>query len=208
MIRLYRPVFWVRWFYRKAIFRLKSREKILCLTFDDGPSVSSTLKILEVLGNYGVNAIFFCSGRQASLNPRLMDAIRSGGHMTGNHGYLHLDGFTTATTKYIRNSEEASAITSDILFRPPYGRMRPTQYRKLSAKFRLIMWDLMAYDFDKNFGGERSFSMLKRKIRPGSIIVFHDTPESSVHDFLEKFLEHCQTEGYKFVLPGEMLKIS
>jgi peptidoglycan-N-acetylglucosamine deacetylase len=201
MIRLYRPLFIVRWLYRKALFRLETREKILCLTFDDGPYAESTLKILEVLRNFGVKAIFFCSGRQASLNPGLMDAIRSGGHLAGNHGYMHISGFRTATSKYIRNCDEASAITSDKIFRPPYGRMRLTQYRKLSGKFRVIMWDLMVYDFDNNFGEERALGILKRKIRPGSIIVLHDTPESSAPGFLEEFIKHCQKEGYRFVLP-------
>jgi peptidoglycan-N-acetylglucosamine deacetylase len=201
MIRLYRPSFVVRWFYRKAHFRLKAEGKILCLTFDDGPFSASTENILKVLGKKGVKAIFFCSGRQASLNPALTDAIRSDGHLIGNHGFLHLSGFRTATGEYLRNCDDASVFTSDKLFRPPYGHLTLTQYRKLSHKFRIFIWDLMAYDFDKNFGARRSLDILKRKIRPGSIIVLHDTPESSVLEFLEEFIEYCRAEGYRFVLP-------
>jgi peptidoglycan-N-acetylglucosamine deacetylase len=201
MIRRYRPSFVVRCIYRKALFRLKTEEKTLCLTFDDGPFSASTEKILKVLSLKGVKAIFFCSGKQASVNPSLTDAIRSEGHLTGNHGFLHISGFKTATEEYLRNCDDASAFTSDKLFRPPYGQLTLTQYRKLSRKFRIFIWDLMAYDFDKSFGARRSLDILKRKIRPGSIIVLHDTPESSVLGFLEEFIEYCRSEGYRFVLP-------
>jgi peptidoglycan/xylan/chitin deacetylase (PgdA/CDA1 family) len=200
MIRLYRPLFIARYIYRKALFRIKTRERILCLTFDDGPFPGSTEHILEILEKTGVKAIFFCTGSQASSNPGLMNMVRSAGHVTGNHGYQHISGFTSTSEEYLENSQSASALTSDKLFRPPYGRMTITQYRKLSGKFRIVMWDLMAYDFDKSTGLERSLAVLKSKIRPGSVIVLHDKPDSTVHEFLEEFINYCKKDGYRFVV--------
>jgi peptidoglycan/xylan/chitin deacetylase (PgdA/CDA1 family) len=200
MIRLYRPLFISRWLYRRALFRLKTRERILCLTFDDGPSAGSTERILEILGKSGIKAVFFCTGKQAASNPELMSLIHSGGHVIGNHGYDHVSGFSSTQEDYLKNCFDAFPLTSDKIFRPPYGRMKPGQYRKLSERFTIILWDLMAYDFDSSFGAERSLAVLKKNIRPGSIIVLHDKPDSTVHDFLEEFINYCLKEGYRFVL--------
>jgi peptidoglycan/xylan/chitin deacetylase (PgdA/CDA1 family) len=200
MIRLYRPLFIAKCIYKRALFRIKTTERTLCLTFDDGPFSGSTEQILEILGKTGVKAIFFCTGSQASTYPGLMDTIRSAGHETGNHGYLHISGFTSGSKDYLVNCYAASAFTSEKLFRPPYGRMTIPQYLKLSRKYRIVMWDLMGYDFDKNFGAERSLSVLKRKIRNGSVIVLHDRPDSTVHEFLEEFINHCLKEGYTFIV--------
>jgi peptidoglycan/xylan/chitin deacetylase (PgdA/CDA1 family) len=190
--------------YRRALFRIKTRERTLCLTFDDGPFPGSTEKIIEILGKTGTRAIFFCTGSQASSNPGLMEMIRSAGHIVGNHGYHHKDGFKTSLGNYVDNTVSASEFTSVTLFRPPYGRMTISQYRKLSQMFRIVMWDLMAYDFDKNLGAVKSLIVLKRKIRKGSVIVLHDRPGSTVHDFLEAFINYCLNKGYRFVLPDEV----
>jgi peptidoglycan/xylan/chitin deacetylase (PgdA/CDA1 family) len=139
MIRLFRPLFITRCIYRRALFRIKTRERSLCLTFDDGPCKGSTEKILEILGKNGIKAIFFCSGNRAVFNPGLMEAIRSAGHVTGNHGYDHFSGFSSNSRRYIENIYAASALTSDSVFRPPFGRMTIPQYRKISENFRIIM---------------------------------------------------------------------
>jgi peptidoglycan-N-acetylglucosamine deacetylase len=201
MIRLYRPLFISRYIYRGALFRIKTTEKFLCLTFDDGPFPGSTERILEVLREFNIKAVFFCTGCQASANLGLMENISSSGHLIGNHGYLHISGFTSATVKYLENATAASGLTSDKIFRPPFGRMTNTQYRKLCEKFIIVMWDLMAYDFDVNTGPEKSLAVLKRKIRAGSVIVLHDKPDSTVHEFLREFINHCLNEGYRFVIP-------
>jgi peptidoglycan/xylan/chitin deacetylase (PgdA/CDA1 family) len=191
----------MRCLFPKAIFRIETSEKILSLTFDDGPDPSSTLHILEIIEKYNIKALFFCSGVSAKKYPELMQRIISGGHMTGNHGFLHIDGFKTSTHNYLENVSKAESFTSDLLFRPPYGRIRPAQYRKLAGKYRIIMWDLMVYDFDYGFGKEKSAEMLKKKMRPGSVIVLHDKPESTVHDFLEEFILYCFEMGFRFCNP-------
>jgi peptidoglycan/xylan/chitin deacetylase (PgdA/CDA1 family) len=202
MIRLYRPFFVAKYIYRRALFRFRTKEKALCITFDDGPSPGSTEKIIEILGKTGTRAVFFCTGSQALSNPLLMERIRGAGHLTGNHGYHHISGFSATLDEYTENCLSASELTSEKIFRPPYGRMTISQYRKLSQRFMIVMWDLMAYDFDKGLSPGRVLSALKRRIRPGSVIVLHDKPDSLCLAFLEEFIIHCREEGYRFVFPS------
>ena len=200
-LRFFRPFFLARILYPGALFRVKTIENVLYLTFDDGPDPDSTGRIMDTLGKYGIKAIFFCTGKSAQLYPEMVSLIRSEGHIVGNHGYLHLDGFKRTVNSYLLNAEASLMVTSGTLFRPPYGRMRLLQYRKLRKKFRIIMWDLMAYDFDRSFGSRRSLEMMKKKVRPGSIIVMHDHPQSTVHDFLDEFIQFCIANNFSFNIP-------
>jgi peptidoglycan/xylan/chitin deacetylase (PgdA/CDA1 family) len=200
-MRLYRPLFFSYIFYRKALFRIKSSGKVLYLTFDDGPHPDSTIPILNILRKFPVKAIFFCTGDQAIKNPALLKEITSEGHIIGNHGFYHIDGFKSSSKKYIENIELAARITSDRIFRPPYGRLRLSQYRKAARSYTIFMWDVMGYDFDRQFGKERSLAILKDKLRAGSIIVLHDSPDSSSVEFLEEFIMYCESQHYTFDLP-------
>jgi len=200
-MRFYRPVFLARIFYPEGIFRLKARDKALCLTFDDGPESGSTERILDLLDLYHVKAIFFCTGEAAGKSVHLIDKIRSAGHIVGNHGFNHFNGFHTRDRIYLENAEKANSLTSDLIYRPPYGRLRLSQYRSLRKKYTLVFWDIMPYDFDARLSCEKSLQILKRKLRPGSVIVFHDTPTSYVHSYLEEFIRHALSLGYRFDLP-------
>ena len=199
-MRLFRPGFLGSLLYPEGIFRIKTTEKILYLTFDDGPDPVSTPQLLFILKKYNIRAWFFCNGRTAEEYVYLMDVIRSGGHLIGNHGYEHLNGWRTDTLKYINNAEMASDVTSDRVFRPPYGKLSNKQMKKLSESYKLVFWDLMAFDFDITFGREKSLRILRKKIRPGSIIVLHDTAFSAANTILDEFIKFATGEGYRFDL--------
>jgi peptidoglycan/xylan/chitin deacetylase (PgdA/CDA1 family) len=200
-MRLFRPCIFSGWLYPKALFRIKSTEKILCLTFDDGPDPASTPGLLDILDHYQVKAVFFCSGQAAEKFPSLVEKIKEKGHIAGNHGFSHIDGWKTNTEDYCENADHASRFLPGSFFRPPYGRITISQYRKLKEKYRIIFWDLMAYDFDAGFGAAGSLSVLKRKIRRGSVIVLHDKPQSTANSILPEFLDSAISRGYRFVLP-------
>jgi peptidoglycan-N-acetylglucosamine deacetylase len=200
-MRLFRPGFLAVRIFREALFREKTGEKVLYLTFDDGPDIKSTIPLLNILANQNVRAVFFCSGKAASENPEIIKKIKSEGHLIGNHGYDHLDGICTSKHRYLSDISRAAGFTSDNLFRPPYGRLRTNQYRELKKSYRIVFWDLMAYDFDSKFGGEKSLSILKKMVRPGSVIALHDTQSSTVLEFLENFILFAAAEGYCFRLP-------
>jgi len=200
-MRLFRPCIFSGWLYPEALFRIKSTEKMLCLTFDDGPDPASTPGLLDILDHYQVKAVFFCSGQAAEKFPSLVEKIKEKGHIAGNHGFSHIDGWKTNTEDYCENADHASRFLPGSFFRPPYGRITISQYRKLKKKYRIIFWDLMAYDFDAGFGAAGSLSVLKRKIRRGSVIVLHDKPQSTANSILPEFLDSAISRGYRFVLP-------
>jgi peptidoglycan/xylan/chitin deacetylase (PgdA/CDA1 family) len=197
-MRLFRPFLLAGILYPEALFRIKGTGKTLYLTFDDGPDPVSTLTILKILEKHGIKAVFFCTGSKASEHPDLINAIKASGHVTGNHGYHHISGFSTSAREYVRNAVNAAELTSAELFRPPFGLLKISQYLLLRRKFKIVFWDLMPYDFDMSFGPENCLRVLKKKIRPGSIIVLHDTSQSSSLNILEDFIGFALGGGYKF----------
>jgi peptidoglycan/xylan/chitin deacetylase (PgdA/CDA1 family) len=199
-MRLFRPCFITGWFFPDAIFRLRTTEKLLYLTFDDGPDPDSTPQLLDILDRYNIKAVFFCTGRAAEKYPGLINQITKRGHLTGNHGYDHLNGWRTSFDEYVTDVTNAAPFTSSLFFRPPYGRIRFNQYKKLKKKYQIVFWDIMPYDYDTSFGGDNSLKILKNKIRPGSIIVFHDTSKSVANEILEEFITFSVNRGYRFDL--------
>jgi peptidoglycan/xylan/chitin deacetylase (PgdA/CDA1 family) len=199
-MRLFRPLPLLKLLYPEAIFRIRTDNKKLCLTFDDGPHPDSTPRIIDILEAQNLKAIFFCSGQAAEEYPWLMALITSKGHIVGNHGFQHLNGWITNTQVYIRNVTKGANFTSPYLFRPPYGRIRPSQFSELKNKYRIVFWDLMANDFDERMSSEKILRVLKKKIRPGSVIVLHDKPSSAVFSVLGEFIKYAEDQGYEFYL--------
>jgi peptidoglycan/xylan/chitin deacetylase (PgdA/CDA1 family) len=197
-MRLFRPGFSAGCLYPGSISRVKTAEKVLYLTFDDGPDPMSTPSLLAILRKHNIKVIFFCPGNSAVKFPDLMKQITGEGHFTGNHSYSHRDGWRTGTTQYVDDVMKATESTSARLFRPPFGRLTLRQYYKLKKKFQIVFWDIMPYDFDKSFGSEKSLDILKKYIRPGSVIVLHDSPTSCAELILDEFLSFAVEKGYRF----------
>ena len=198
-MRFLRPSAVLKLLCPDGLFRLDTGEKKLVLTFDDGPDPVSTNPLCRILDNRHVKAVFFCSGNKAEKFPELVTLLRSKGHIVGNHGYEHLNGFMASHKRYLENVLKASALTSGTYFRPPYGLLKPSQYRSLINQYRIIFWDLMPYDFDRRISGNRCLEILKKMIRPGSVIVLHDTEGSSVLEFIDDFIDYAIDSGYSFV---------
>jgi peptidoglycan-N-acetylglucosamine deacetylase len=201
-MRLFRPSFISDYLFPEAISRIRTTEKVLCLTIDDGPDPYLTLQLLKILARHKVTSVFFCEGRASEKYPDLINQIKTEGHIIGNHGYHHLDGWMTSSRKYLADIRQAAQFTSNELFRPPHGHLRLRQYESLIKTYRIILWDIMPYDFDRRFGSRNSMRVLKRKIRPGSVIVLHNSPESTILEFLEEFILYALEGGYRFDLSG------
>lgn len=200
-MRFFRLPFFAGFLYPEAVFRIKTTEKVVYLTFDDGPYQESTPVLLELLHRHGIKSIFFCSGSHAEKFPVLIQQIKSDGHLIGNHGYTHLNGWDSAIDEYISDVESAAKFTSDKLFRPPFGKIKKSQYNILKNRYRIYFWDLMPCDFDSSFGADNTLRILKKKIRPGSVIVMHDKLTSCANEIMEEFIEFAKSKGYKFELP-------
>ena len=189
-----------KWFFPEAVFRINSHVRILFLTFDDGPDPEVTPVVINILSKYNVKAVFFCKGTNAEKYPGIVNTLKNNGHIIGNHGYQHLKGWATNSEQYVNNVIRAEQFSSDLLFRPPYGRITFKQYRLLKRKYKIIFWDLMPFDFDPNIKASECFRILKHNLRPGSVIVLHDNNRSSVVEYLDDFINYSINSGYKFEL--------
>ena len=201
------------WIFHKIfperIWKIKTDEKVLYLTFDDGPHPEATLFVIEELKKFNAKATFFCIGKNVKENFPIYERIISEGHKTGNHTYHHLNGWKTDDKKYIQDIVGAAKIIDSNLFRPPYGRITKFQIKAISGqKLRLktIMWDVLSGDFDKNISGENCYLNVINNAKPGSIIVFHDSSKSftALQYALPLVLKYFAEKEYIFqVLPSE-----
>jgi peptidoglycan-N-acetylglucosamine deacetylase len=203
MIRFFRLPFLFRRLYPEALFRVKTPERVVYLSFDDGPDPGATPIILDILKAHEVKATFFCSGRAVKSNPLLFKRIADEGHHTGNHGYLHRKGWLTSDAEYLADVFEADNLIGSKVFRPPFGSLSIKQYSVLRRRFKIVFWDLIVYDFDSSFGAERVLDIISRKVRPGCVLVLHDTSKSCATIILDNVIVWLKAQDYKFSLIAE-----
>ncbi len=198
---------WLRQLYASFIWKIPTKEKVLYLTFDDGPHETGTPFILNELKKHNAKATFFCIGKNVANLPALYKQIQEEGHGIGNHTYNHLNGWKTDDTTYINNIVQASGLIKSNLFRPPYGRIKKFQSRLLMRKdhslhpyFKIIMWDVLSGDFDIKLSPQQCLHNVLKHTEKGSVIVFHDSTKawSRMSYALPKVLEHYSKEGYVF----------
>lgn len=194
------PAVYLRWLYPRALWRMDHHEKVVYLTFDDGPIPESTPFILDTLQRYGIKATFFMVGDNVRKYQELYKRILSEGHQVGNHTHNHISGFRHSLRDYSYNVEKANAYIRSHLFRPPHGWMRLAQYALLSRKYKVVMWDVVTRDYSKWMTAQDVVNNVKRYTRPGSIITFHDSLKSidKLQTALPASIEWLQQEGYRF----------
>jgi peptidoglycan/xylan/chitin deacetylase (PgdA/CDA1 family) len=175
-------------------------EKAVYLTFDDGPIPVITPWVVGLLGQYNIKATFFMVGDNVRKHPEEYRLVVDAGHKVGNHTFNHLKGLSTDTRDYIGNVEKANELIHSNLFRPPHGLLRRSQYKVLSKHYRFIMWDLVTRDYSKRLNGEEVLAIVKRLVRNGSIITFHDSlrSEENLKYALPRAIEWLLGQGYSF----------
>ena len=185
--------------------------KNIYLTFDDGPIPEVTPWVLDMLKKYNAKATFFCIGDNVLKHPDIFKRILSDNHHIGNHTFNHLKGFTTKTHSYIQNTEKAHTIFTNtnkslsthktLLFRPPYGKIRPKQAKILKEKgYKIVLWDVLSRDFDSKLSPLKCFNNVIKYTQNGSIIVFHDSLKAfkNLQYTLPKVLAYYSEKGYSF----------
>ena len=160
---------------KNLVWSIKTTKKEVFLTFDDGPIPEVTPWVLETLKQYDAKATFFCVGDNVKKHPDIYRMIVDQGHKVGNHTMNHLNGWTNFNKTYFENIEKCNALIHSNLFRPPYGKIKPSQISHLKNDYRIIMWDVLTKDYDASVTGEYCFEKVKKNCKPGSIIVFHDS---------------------------------
>jgi peptidoglycan/xylan/chitin deacetylase (PgdA/CDA1 family) len=196
-------------FFPTLTWRIATNEKELFLTFDDGPIPGPTEFVLDILKQRKVGATFFCIGDNVRKHPEIFKQILAEGHAIGNHTFNHLSGWKTARRKYMENirlceSEILKSINlpdknSRYLFRPPYGRI-PIGIKKNLPEYRIVMWDVLTHDYDREMPPETCLNKSIEATRNGSIIVFHDSlkAEKNMTYVLPRYIDHFLERGYKF----------
>ncbi|KAA6335877.1 Peptidoglycan-N-acetylglucosamine deacetylase, partial [termite gut metagenome] len=188
--------------YPKAVWRMDVTEKVVYLTFDDGPIPHITPWVLNLLDKHYIKATFFMVGDNAYKYPELHQMVIDRGHRIGNHTYNHIRGSEYLSSNYLANVEKANELLKTDLFRPPHGHMRWAQYSILKSRYRIIMWDLVTRDYSNKLNGKQVFRKVKQYIRNGSIITFHDSlkAEKNMKYALPRSLEWIKEQGFKFGL--------
>jgi peptidoglycan-N-acetylglucosamine deacetylase len=195
---------WLRMLFPANLtWRIPATEKIIYLTFDDGPNPVATPFVLDELKKYNAKATFFCIGKNVQEQPDLYQRIFIDGHRVGNHTHNHLNGFHTKDELWLQNVKEAAKWIDSDLFRPPYGKIRsfPAKVLKESnPPFQIIMWDVLSADFDTSISPQKCLDNVTKHTKPGSIIVFHDSEKAfpNLRVALPEVLKLFSGEGYRF----------
>lgn len=183
---------------------MDSSSKVVYLTFDDGPIPEVTPALLDLLQRKQVKATFFMVADNAVKYPDIYQRVLREGHHVGNHTYNHLKGSQLSTALYMDNVAKADAVLQGTrLFRPPYGKMKPSQRKLLLAKgYRIFLWDVLTHDYNKNYSVARMTRIVMRYTRPGSIINFHDSVKSAERtiETVERIVDLLRDKGYEFAL--------
>lgn len=200
---------WLKVLYPACQWKVDARRKTLYLTFDDGPIPEVTPFVLDELKKWKAKATFFCIGKNIEANPEIFRRIIKEGHGVGNHTYDHLNGWKHRNSTYVANITKCDEVMDRIgiqkskprvLFRPPYGKLKPSQYKILKQQYRIVMWDVLTCDYDLSIPKARVLKAAVKHAESGSIVVFHDSlkAKSKVEYALPKVLAHFSEQGYTF----------
>ncbi len=198
------------WPHRLWRMPAESAQPCLYLTFDDGPTPGITDWVLDILDAYQAKASFFVVGQQAQQHPILLREVLKRGHAVGTHTQHHLNGWKTDSVTYLKDVQAGNESITEVLkstspeyqprlFRPPYGRLRSRDARKITGQ-QIVMWNVLASDWSDTLSVEQVAARVIDNGRDGSIVVFHDSlkAEPRVKGALPMVLEHFAEKGYRF----------
>lgn len=213
----------LKWYYPSLLWNKSRTEKVIYLTFDDGPIPNVTDFVLKTLKVFNAKATFFCIGDNIVKHPEVFERVKTDGHAIGNHTFNHLKGWKTDDETYLQNTIKCQELTKTELFRPPYGRIRKSQILSLKSKVRspesisqnpqadsnlksqisnlkIVMWDVLSGDFDTKLSPEKCYQNVIKHTENGSIIVFHDSLKAfdRLSYALPKVLAYFTEKGFTF----------
>lgn len=202
-------------FFGRIVPRVETAEKVVALTFDDGPTRAGTDEVLEALREAGVRATFFVTGAELERNMEEGRKIVAAGHELGNHSYSHAR-MVLVTPSFVRQEVEKTdrlireaGHLGEINFRPPFGKKLLALPYYLSANGRTtVMWDVEP-DSEPDTAGDpgRIIEEARAGARPGSIILLHAMYPSRQPSLkaVRGIVESLEREGYRFVTVSELL---
>jgi peptidoglycan/xylan/chitin deacetylase (PgdA/CDA1 family) len=200
------------WAMPRIVWRIETTEPLVALSFDDGPSPEHTPQVLEILSRHGAHATFFLIGDRAVAHPDLVGRLRSEGHEVGSHYYTIRSTLQASDADFLANltrTEEVLGLRGPIkLFRPPGGKIRPSQLRLAEDRgYRVILGS--AYPYDGHHPPSAYIRWLVTKnLAPGVIIILHDgiADPSRTVAALDSILTAGEGKGLRFVTVGDLLR--
>ena len=185
----------------------------IAMTFDDGPHVTNTPRLLDILAKRHIKATFFVVGENVVQYPAIMKRIVSEGHEIANHSWSHPD-FSKMSEERVRGelqrTQDAILQTAGVqakLLRPPYGAFTPKQRQWAHTEFgfKIILWSVDPLDWKKPGPGMVTQRILS-ETRPGAIILSHDIHPQTIEAMPATF-DALLAKGYKFVTVSELLSM-
>lgn len=194
-------------FRRNVLFRAGGGEPSVYLTFDDGPIPESTPELLQMLADVDAKATFFMVADNARRYPHLHREVVKAGHAVGNHTFHHRPPYKDNTETLMADVALADSYLHSRIFRPPHGLMWPRQQKALMrAGYTVVMFDLNTLDYRKDQTPDKIVDLVRRYVRPGCIINFHDSLKSidKLRIALPPILRMLKERGYDLAkLPSE-----
>lgn len=203
-------------FFGEIVPRVESQEKLVALTFDDGPTPGKTQQILEILESHNVKSTFYLVGNAMQRNPALAKLIWQAGHEIGNHSYTHSRmllkpyGFVSDEIEKTNAIIKQSGYDRNITFRPPYGKkLFVLPYYLSEAGITNVMWDLAPdSDLPLSADADAIANYAIDRAQPGSIILMHvmfDSRKNSMQA-VPKIIQGLKEKGYRFVTVSELIE--
>ena len=189
--------------YVRALCRVKTTEKVVYLTFDDGPNAEQTPQVLDVLKRNNAKATFFCIGSRIAGNEHILKRIIDEGHTIGNHSFSHINSLPLfsrrrmiADIEQCQKAIENAIGTTPTLFRPPFGVTNPTVGKAVKTlNLKTIGWTIRTYDTNR-CSDAKIARRISRQLRPGAIILLHDRlPQSA--ERLQMVIDTVKENGYE-----------
>jgi len=195
---------WLRLFFPSGmIWNMPRKDKVIYLTFDDGPHPAVTPFVLDCLKTFNARATFFCIGKNVIQHPEIYKRILAEGHSTGNHTHTHLHAGKVSNHLWLDDAKEAATYIDSDLFRPPYGRITRSGAAALKREgppYRIILWDVLSGDFDESISAERCIKNVTDNGKHGSVVVFHDSAKARprLELALPEILKYYADRGFRF----------
>lgn len=180
------------------IWNIKTIEKSIFITFDDGPTPVVTPYVLDLLDKFNFKATFFCIGNNVEKFPDIYSEILKRGHQTANHTFNHINGFKSNNSLYFENIKKCSDFVISSYFRPPHGKLKFSQISFLKNKYKIVMWTLLAEDWNNKMNVKLKLAKLIKNTRSGDIIVFHDSlkAQKNLEFLLPNYLKFLSENGF------------
>ncbi len=201
----------------ELVDRVPTEQKVIALTFDDGPEPGKTEQILQILAAEQIPATFFLVGEAIARHPELAKKLLLAGHQLGNHSYSHQRMLFKSPDFIAREIEQTDALLRDIgvsgsiLFRPPYGKKLVLLPWYLATHQRIsVTWDIAPENYRQI--AKDSQAIVKYSIdevAPGSIILLHVMYEQrrASMQAVPELIKQLKAQGYRFVTVNELLAL-